>query len=434
MNKLVFIWMGDTALRAWGRELPPQVRRDRAEQLRNSVMGTPTSATKGKKGILLITIRARAMASRLPSRPAAFRRLLAGLGVAVASISLAAAQSANAVATSKHINLSGVTLNLGAIFATEEQQIEASGVLDGAPYKISWSVFPSPSPVLAAVQSGALDAGINLGDAGVELADASGTPWTAADAPIKVIGVYPTVHPDIETIATTASGITKLSQIKGKSFVYDVGGDTEEEYLFDLTYEHLTPADVTPIIVPAADLVSTFQSGNGQVFAGPATSFLPLIDSGAARVISTSKQVGVPALGAVIANSASLANPAKAAALKDFMGRLTEFWVWYSKHISQDATIQETAADVPAQYSTAIAVAGEGYLVPITKSIVTEEQTAANALHTAGTIDTGINVAPLFDTAFNSEVIAAEKKYGVPQGAPKPKVTSKAKGTSKPKA
>jgi sulfonate transport system substrate-binding protein len=330
------------------------------------------------------------------------------------------ATGAVAASAKQAINLSGVTIRLGQIEPMEQAEVAASGVLAGAPYTVSWSTFQGPSPMMAALLSGAIDAGANFGDVSVTLANAAsavgGKPWSVVDAPVKTIGVEGSVYPFYETIASTSSGITKLSQIKGHTFVYDVGGNIQAQYLLDLAKAHLKPSDVKPVIVQAAALGSTFQAGDGDVVSEAASQVAPFLADGSARVISTEKDIGLPGLDAFVASTHAIADPARRAALADLLTRLTRFYAWYAKHLPAIASILQSVADVPAQYALQEAKLGENYFEPATPAVYAEEQSLAGTLTTGGVITTKVNVKAQYDSTFNSVISAANKKYGIPKG------------------
>lgn len=359
--------------------------------------------------------------TQLPARRStsrAIRRITAAC-LLVVPLALIGAGAVSA-SPSKAVNLSGVTINLGQIGPTEQPEVAASGVLDGAPYTVNWSTFQGPSPMMAALLSGAIDAGANFGDVSVTLANAAaaagGNPWTVLNAPVKTIGVEGFVYPSYETLASTKSGITKLSQIKGHSFIYDVGGNIQAQYLLDLAAAHLKPTDVTPVIVQATALGSTFEAGDGDVVSESASQVVPYLADGSARVISTEKDVGLPGLDAFVASTHAISNPAKRAALSDLLARLAKFYAWYPKHLPKMASILESASEVPAQYALQEAKLGETYFEASTPAIYNEEQKLAAALTAGGVITTTVNVKAQYDSTFNGVIAAANKKYGIPGG------------------
>lgn len=362
-----------------------------------------------------------------PIPPRALRKRVLAAGMALCSSvvlgSWGAAASATtaparATLTSSKVDLSGVTLRLGQITPIESAEIQASGVLNGTPYQVSWSTFLGPAPLMTALLANDVDAGINFGDVSVTLANAdSGTAWTKADAPVKTIAVEDSVTPPYETIATTSSGITKLSQIKGKRFAYDPGGNIQAQYLLDLKKAKLTPSDVSPVVIQAATLESTFQAGATDVESTSTSTALPLVEAGTARVIATQKSVGLPGLDAFVASAQALQDPAKKAAFANLLTRLSKFYAWYAKHTSTVAGLLESVNNVPTQYAEQEAKLGESYFIPTTPAVLAEEQNLASTLVEGGVITTKVEVAAQYDTAFNNVIEAADAKYGVPKAS-----------------
>lgn len=329
--------------------------------------------------------------------------------------STAAAPTSGAAAAATP-DLSKVTLRLGQITASESAQIKASGIFDDTPYKVSWSTFAGPAPMMTALLANAIDAGANFGDVSVTLANANGSaPWTAANAPAKTIGVLATTYPIYETIATTKSGITSLADIKGKRYAYNNGGNIQAQYLLDLKKAGLTPDDVKPIVIQAATQGSTFAAGATDVLSTSTSVAVPFIAEGTARVIATQNDIGLPGLNAFVASTRALKDPAKRAAFSDVLTRLTKFYAWYPKNLPALAKLSETVGNVPAKYSLEEAKAGSSYLTPTTQEIITKEQALADLLVEGGVIKTKVDVSAQYDQSFNAVISAGNAANGVPQ-------------------
>jgi sulfonate transport system substrate-binding protein len=105
------------------------------------------------------------------------RRLAAGLAV----LALAACQARPSpdAAVLKIASQKGGTKSL----------MLASGALNGAPYRVEWSEFPSAQALLEALSAGAVDAGA-VGDAPFVFAYAAGSPIKAVSA-TRAAGVQP---------------------------------------------------------------------------------------------------------------------------------------------------------------------------------------------------------------------------------------------------
>ncbi|SNQ49835.1 Nitrate/sulfonate/bicarbonate ABC transporter periplasmic ligand-binding protein [Frankia canadensis] len=313
-------------------------------------------------------------------------------------------------------DLSKVTLKLGQITASEAAQIKLSGVFDDTPYKVSWSTFAGPAPMMTALLAGAIDAGANFGDVSVTLANAnSSTPWTADNAPAKTIGVLATTHPLYQTIATTSSGITSLDDLRGKRFAYNNGGNIQAQYLLDLKKAGLTPADVKPIVIQAATQGSTFAAGATDVLSTSAGVAVPFLAEGKARVIATQNDIGLPGLNAFVASTKALKDPAKRAAFADVLTRLTKFYAWYAKNLPAVAKQSESVSNVPAKYSLEEAKYAGSYLVPTTPDIIAKEQALADLLVEGGVIKSKVDVSAQYDQSFNSVISAGNAVNGIPR-------------------
>jgi ABC-type taurine transport system substrate-binding protein len=106
------------------------------------------------------------------------RSVLAWLGVA-AALGLAACQPST--------NASEPVLKIGSQKGGAKSLILASHALDGAPYRVEWSEFPSAQTLLEAVSAGAVDAG-SVADAPFLFAYAAGSKIKAVEASRVVAG------------------------------------------------------------------------------------------------------------------------------------------------------------------------------------------------------------------------------------------------------
>jgi sulfonate transport system substrate-binding protein len=345
-----------------------------------------------------------------------------GSAAAVASSSsapaTAVASSAGTAASGTATDLSGVTLTLGQQGSSMQAEVEASGVLKGAPYKVNWATFSGPTGVIAAFDAKGIDLGI-LGDTSLILKQAnSATPWTAATVPYKNVAVYGSIvadkYPVFVTLASKSSGITSASQLKGKKWAYVPGGNTNLMYLLSLKAAGLAPTDIKPVILQDFTSLGTALANN-QIDAAslPRANALGALAAGA-QVIYTGAQVGVPGINTWAAPVAVLADPRKAAAIGDLLTRFVAFYAWYSKN--PDAVTSALVKSVKQTQTVAAynAVAGQSRFFPIDDALFTIEQPVAAALAAGGLTKSSVDVTLEYDNRYNALISAAEQRLGIP--------------------
>jgi sulfonate transport system substrate-binding protein len=326
--------------------------------------------------------------------------------------------AASAGASGTAADLSGVTLTLGQQGSATQAEVEASGVLKGAPYKVNWATFSGPTGVIAAFDAKGIDLGI-LGDTSLILKQAnSPTPWTAATVPYKNVAVYGSIvaaqYPVFVTLASKSSGITSASQLRGKKWAYVPGGNTNLTYLLSLKAAGLTPADIKPVILQDFTSLGTALANN-QIDAAslPRANALGALAAGA-KVIYTGAQVGVPGINTWAAPVAVLADPRKAAAIGDLLTRFVAFYAWYSKNPDAvSAALVKSVKQTPtvAAYN---ASAGQSRFFPIDDALFKIEQPVAAALAAGGLTKTSVDVTLEYDDRYNALISAAEQKLGIP--------------------
>jgi sulfonate transport system substrate-binding protein len=309
-------------------------------------------------------------------------------------------------------------LTLGQQGSALQAEVEASGVLTGAPYKVNWATFSGPTGVIAAFDAKGIDLGV-LGDTSLILKQAnSATPWTAATVPYKNVAVYGSIvasqYPVFVTLASKNSGITSASQLRGKKWAYVPGGNTNLMYLLSLKAAGLTPADIKPVILQDFTSLGTALANN-QIDAAslPRANALGALAAGA-NVIYTGAQVGVPGINTWAAPVAVLADPRKAAAIGDLLTRFVAFYAWYSKNPDAVAAALVKSVKQTPTVAAYNAAAGQSRFFPIDDALFNIEQPVAAALAAGGLTKSSVDVTLEYDNRYNALISAAEQKLGIP--------------------
>jgi sulfonate transport system substrate-binding protein len=308
-------------------------------------------------------------------------------------------------------------LTLGQQGSATQAEVEASGVLNGAPYKVNWATFSGPTGVIAAFDAKGIDLGL-LGDTSLILKQAnSATPWTAATVPYKNVAVYGSIvasqYPVFVTLASKSSGITSAAQLRGKRWAYVPGGNTNLTYLLSLKAAGLTPADIKPVILQDFTSLGTALANN-QIDAAslPRANALGALAAGA-KVIYTGAQVGVPGINTWAAPVAVLADPRKSAAIGDLLTRLVAFYAWYSKNPDAVTATLIKSVKQTATVAAYNASAGQSRFFPIDAALFKIEQPVAAALAAGGLTKSSVDVTLEYDDRYNALISAAEQKLGI---------------------
>jgi sulfonate transport system substrate-binding protein len=334
-------------------------------------------------------------------------RATAVFGAAAASLALTVAipgTTGLAGAATSTPDLSGVTINFGDQFKQYQTVFAATNALKGAPYKVSWSDFVGGPPIVTAESGGSVD----LGD----MAETPTIFAQAAGSPVKVVAVTKAANPAVSPFALVVpkgSSITKLSQLRGKSVAVQEG--TVEQYVL---IQMLKKAGIPYSAITVDNLPVTGAStavSNNKVDA--AVLVQPLIgldlQAGKITVLASAAKYALT-LGYLTASQSALNNPAKAAAIADFITRFYKAQAILNKNPQLAAQTYVTTFGVPLSVAQQAVKSVSTVGTPITPAIVAYQQTEANTFLKLGLLPKKVNVTKIFDIPYNKVV---SKKAGL---------------------
>jgi sulfonate transport system substrate-binding protein len=315
-------------------------------------------------------------------------------------------------AASTAADLSGVTLKIGTFPAVGwDVEIKAAG-LAHTPYKVDYVTEDSGSLQLQGIASGRLDV---ASSSSIPPIFAYGTTnkgnFTAISA-----GEANTLYQD--TIVGPGSKITSVAQLKGKKVGYVPNTTAEYFLLVQLQNAGLTFKDITPVQLTTSEGLSALLGGSIAAFADYGTTVIAGEAHGA-KVIADggpilAKQTG-GLVSAVEIATPDLKDPAKAAAVADYVARINGAYVWAHKNPAAWSKIY--AANTNESYSAAYSAfeAGEKEkattLGPVVPQAVAAEQAISDVFFKASIIPSDVNVSQFWSTALNSQLTADEAKY-----------------------
>lgn len=291
-------------------------------------------------------------------------------------------------------NVSGVTLNIGDQAGSgEEALLTAAGLINKLPFKAHWSDFTSGPPMLQAMGSGSIDIG-GVGDAPPIFEASAGGQIAVVSALAGNPNAAALLVPDNSPIKTVA-------QLKGKTVAVAQGSSANYHLLATLTKAGLTIKDITADYLQPADAEAAFASGHVAAW----DIWSPYIEYAEAkyhaRVLANGSTTGTT-YGFIVASRAALDNPAKAAAIRDYLKLLDEAYKWVASHQSAWAATWAKATGMPASVMTQAVSDDVEAPTPITPAVLSSEQSVANAFSSAGLIPSKVNISDYAVTTFNS--------------------------------
>jgi sulfonate transport system substrate-binding protein len=271
----------------------------------------------------------------------------------------------------------------------------AARVLDGAPFRIVWSEFPSAQTLLEALSAGAVDVGV-AGDAPFFFAYAN-------DPKLKVVQIYQSNSGgrSVALVAPKTSNYTSIGDLKGRKIATGKGSIGHYLVLRLLEEAHLRPSDVQFKFLSPGDAKAALASGAVDAWAtwGSYISLERL--SGAGRVVADGTGV-LQSYGFEAANDATITS--KRPQLEDFLKRLAKAERWEQSHADEYsvALAKETGLPQPVALDTIKYLRPEP--VEITKAIIDEERGVLRRFVEAGVIKAVPPIDGAFDQSFNDTV------------------------------
>jgi sulfonate transport system substrate-binding protein len=329
-------------------------------------------------------------------------RSLSRLPYAVVSVALAATlaacgsggskSSTSAQAAASHTRsaiAAGTVLNVGDQQQNLETLFKASGQATGVPYKLNFVQFDSGPLVDAGFAAKRIDIG-SMGDLPATVAVSShlAVNAVAVDLPIGA-SEYLVAKP----------GITSIAQLEGKPVAFTTGTAEQAFALRALAEANLTQKDVHQVDVSLLQLGTVLQSGSADA---SVVSVEQKIDyqqtHPGAKVLANDITTKPPSYGYLLGTKAALANPAKKAAIADFLHRLLAANAWEKSHQSQwvHAYYVEVQHQSASEAKQILAAGGEDNYVPLTRQVEVALQTVVKLMASAGAIPAAFSVASLY--------------------------------------
>jgi sulfonate transport system substrate-binding protein len=334
--------------------------------------------------------------ARLRSARLAACLLAAALLAAACSAGSSSGNARSSGATVSAAALSKVTLRIGDQAGTgAEALLTAAGLINKLPFKVAWSDFPSGPPILQAIASGSLDIG-GVGDAPPVFAAAAGDQ-------IAIVGALRGNPLAAAVVVPKGSPIHSVAELRGKKIAVAEGSSGDFHLLAVLKNASLTPKDATIDYLQPTEALPAFSSGHVDAWDIWSPYIEEVTAEDGARVLVNGTSIGTT-YSFEVASRAALADPAKAAAIKDYIKLINQAHAWANTHLSAWATVWGKATGLPYNVMIKAAHDDTETAVAITPAVVKAEQQIADDFFSAGLIPANVDFAKFSDPAFNSVV------------------------------
>lgn len=332
----------------------------------------------------------------------AFRPLLPLLLLYALALPAGAQATKGPAGAGAQVDLRDVTINIGQNNGEIEPLWKASGVFEGTPYKIQFSSFNNALDNYTALAAGRIDVSSAPLSTASQLQHASAQPWTAASAPIKVLVVrvsdYPGSLDRYVLLAGSKSGITTFSPdaIRGKKIAYSPGGNNALVFYAALQKLGLTMADVQPVQLDTTANSLALLNNQVDMVSGSIDLYGPALQSGA-RIVESSKVLGLPIQSGVLANTKALNDPAKSAAIADLVKRYVAYENWFTTHPKEAVAAYMNGRNFRQGQAETAWKYGRVLVQPVGKDTVAEAQAVSDLLLKFGLFSKKLDASVLFD-------------------------------------
>ncbi len=293
----------------------------------------------------------------------------------------------------------GTTLRVGDQLEYLQTVLELAGEDEAFPYEVEYSSFVGGPPMLQAFQGGALDTGF-VGSTPLIFAQAQGQDIVAVAGWAGEGSAYNLV---------TAPGVDDIGgwdDLAGARVAYQRGTAAEAVLLQALDAAGIDPSEVTTVDLPITQISAALQGGSADagISVEPLTSAYLAANPTAAAVDDATEITDRSSF--VIATTETLDDPARSAALADYVSRLVRAFSYLQDHpdlIAQTVYVDQYGL-TPERAAEIVEAQGVGSFVDLPGEVLDQQQVLADLFVDAGQIPRAIDVAAEFDGRFNDLV------------------------------
>ncbi|MDO9407996.1 aliphatic sulfonate ABC transporter substrate-binding protein [Patulibacter sp.] len=277
----------------------------------------------------------------------------------------------------------GATLRVAVQSDGIRSLLEASGALKGTSYKVSFAKFTFGPPIVEALGAGQVDIG-SVGSTPPIFGAASQTNFRAVASARLRSGA------DNSIVVPGDSDVRSVRDLKGKSIAVGRASSGHGALLQALRRAGMKPSDVKIIFLPPADALAAFNSGRTDALSGW-QPFTTQAELKGARVIASGPPIDYGYYFS-LASKDALEDPAKVAAIKDFLPRLRKAYDWSASHVEEYAAAWSKESGLPLEVTRKAAPERLQTLEPIDRTAINREQQLADRLSDDGFLKTPVDV------------------------------------------
>jgi sulfonate transport system substrate-binding protein len=314
------------------------------------------------------------------SGPAMHSRIVTIAGLALALLATACQKDPASQVT---LHVADRTRNLRLV-------AEASGAFEGSSYKVEWADFSTMTPLFEALDAGAVDVAGAIDNLGIQAG--------IRGQDMKIVAAGQSSAAGDALIVPKDSPIRSVVDLKGRQVIVSTirGGTADAVLIGALAEAGLGEKDVKIGYMAHSDALAAFLSGKIDAWATNDPYYAKAQEAGA-RLLRDG--VGLRnATSYMLANGKALKDPARRAAIGDFLVRFAKARQWGNEHIVDYAAQYARSTGMPPSLAAKILKRqSRQSFGPITDSVVADAQKLADDYARRDLFPKNIRVAAFFD-------------------------------------
>ncbi|MDQ0204771.1 ABC transporter substrate-binding protein [Pectinatus haikarae] len=298
--------------------------------------------------------------------------------------------------------LTGVTLSIGTASSDLAQSILVAAGLDNTPYKVDYHQLRGGNLVLEAIAAGQIDAG-----SGSQIPPIFAS-LSKNGGNFKIIAIRKgnTLNQELIVSPQAKDSIKTVADLKGKKVAY-VKNTTAQYFLYKmLTDAGLKWEDIDSLPMTTSDGLSAVVTGDVDALASYDQSIIQAKENGAVTLRSAEDVLSGDFYWYAAFNTIN--DPAKHAALVDYLERINEADEWARQHPDEWAQAYAKETNQKVEDYKRIFEAGEkqrkGRIAPVDSATIASEQDIIDSFYKLGALKQNIDAASLFDRSFDKEI------------------------------
>ena len=341
--------------------------------------------------------------SRLRSRTR-WVRIAAALAVAAASLAVLLVWRGESRSDPASAN---GTLIVGDQRGGAQALLKAAGELDHVPYRIEWALFPAASPLLEALDAGAIDIG-GIGGAPFAFAYAGG-------AKIRAVHAYrqlPGAGRASAIVVRADSPLRTVADLGGKKIATIRGSAGQDLVLRWFERLGMSPGDVQWVYLANGESKAALGAGSIDAWSTWGSYVGIAVLENHDRVLADATPLP-RSVGFYAAADNAIAN--KKTMLADYVQRLTRARAWARDHPRDYAAVLAEETKIPFAVALFTVQSYLGAAIPIDDGVIEEQVQIFARYRRAGIISKVPDLRGGYDAEFNGAVAAAVRQ-GRPAG------------------